>query len=46
MDVKKNGDRVLIDLSIGEALALAARIGEVMGIGQDEMDKVFEEVLG
>lgn len=46
MDVSKNGDRVLIDLSVEEALALAARIGQVMGVSQDELNVIFEEVLG
>lgn len=45
MNVSKNGDRVLIDMSVGEAMALAARVGEVLGMSKDEMDLIFEEVM-
>ena len=45
MNVTKNGDRVLIDMSTGEAMALAARVGEVLGMTSEEMDLIFEEVL-
>ena len=45
MNVTKNGDRVLIDMSPGEAMALAARMGEVIGMSKEEMDLIFEEVL-
>jgi hypothetical protein len=45
MEVSKSGDRVTIEMSKGEALLFAARIGEAMGISQDELDEVFEEVL-
>lgn len=46
MNVTKNGDRVLIEMSVGESMALAARMGEVLGMSREEMDLIFEEVLG
>ena len=45
MEVSKSGDRVTIEMSKGEALLFAARIGEVLGVSQKELDEVFEEVL-
>jgi hypothetical protein len=45
MNVTRNGDRVLIEMSVGESMAFAARMGEVLGMSKDEMDLIFEEVL-
>ena len=46
MEVTKSGDRVLFDLSVEEALGLARRMGQVLGVSEEEMNLVFEEVLG
>lgn len=45
MNVTKSDGRVLIEMSTGEAMALAARMGEVLGMSKDEMDLIFEEVM-
>lgn len=45
MEVYKSGDGVRIEMTLSEALLFAARIGEVMGISEDEMNAIFEEVM-